>query len=182
METSIKIYSHLGKTPIISRGCFVAPDACLIGEVHLHEDSSVWFGCVIRGDINSISIGERTNVQDLSILHVTEKHKVKIGKEVTIGHRVTVHGCEIGDNCLIGMNSVIMDGVKIGKNCLVAAGSLLPPGKVYPEGQLIIGSPAVAKRELSEEEKELYGNHYKNYILNKNNFLKPNGLISLPKI
>lgn len=157
--------------PVIGQKVFIAPNAQVMGEVTLGDHSNIWFGVVARGDINKIKIGENTNIQDLSMLHVVGDTPLIIGNNVTIGHKVTLHACTVEDNCLIGMGATILDGAVIGKNSLVAAGSLVPPGKIYPPGSFIIGSPAKVKRELTTEEKEEYGNHYKTYIKNKEKFL-----------
>ena len=179
MESSINLFSHLGKTPQIGQGSYLAPNCTIIGDVTLGEDSSVWFGSVLRADINKIHIGARSNIQDLSLVHVTEKDSVFIGDEVTIGHKVILHGCHVKNNCLIGMGAILMDGVEVGANSLVAAGSLLTPGKKFPEGHLILGNPAKAIRKLSEEEINEYGQHYKTYLINKNNFIQSNGLVPI---
>ncbi len=181
METAISVFSHLGKTPTLGNGCYISPGCTVLGDVYLGEDSSVWFGSILRGDINKIHIGSRTNIQDLSVLHVTESDSVYIGDEVTVGHRTILHGCKVRNNSLIGMGAILMDGVEVGENSLVAAGSLLPPGKKYPSGSLIMGNPAKVIRELTDEEKETYGQHFKNYLLNKNNFQKSDGLIPINK-
>jgi len=170
------LYQIQNYKPQIHESSFVAPSADVIGRVWLGEESSIWFNCVVRGDINDIKIGDRSNIQDLSVLHVVSKQSLIIGNEVTVGHKVTLHACTIEDNCLIGMDAVILDGAVIGKNSLVAAGSVVPPGKVYPPGSFIIGSPAIAKRELRPEEIEQYGQHYKTYVATtkeyKNQFTK----------
>ncbi|MFZ9001311.1 MAG: gamma carbonic anhydrase family protein [Bacteriovoracaceae bacterium] len=179
METPLNLFSHLGKTPQVGQGAYLAPNCTIIGDVKLGEDSSVWFGSVLRGDINKITIGARSNIQDLSLIHVTEKDSVYIGEEVTVGHKVILHGCHVANNCLIGMGAILMDGVQVGANSLVAAGSLLTPGKTFPEAHLIMGNPARAVRELTEDEIKEYGQHYKTYLINKNNFTKSNGLLPI---
>lgn len=165
------LYSYKGIEPKIGAGVFIAPSADVIGKVTLNDHVSIWHQCVLRGDINSISIGANTNIQDLSMLHVTGAHKLVIGSNVSVGHNAILHGCTIGDSCLIGMGAIILDGAEIGDQSVVAAGSVVPPGKKYPPGSMIMGNPAVVKRELKPEEIELYGNHYKNYLETKNEFL-----------
>ena len=165
------LYSVANIEPEIGEGCFVADSADVIGRVYLGANASIWFQVVARGDINDIRIGENTNVQDLSVLHVVKDIPLIIGKNVTIGHGVTVHACTIGDSCLIGMGATVLDGAVIGENSLVAAGSVVPPGKKYPPNSFIIGSPAVVKRELRPEEIDQYSNHYKSYIVAKDQFL-----------
>jgi carbonic anhydrase/acetyltransferase-like protein (isoleucine patch superfamily) len=118
---------------------------------------------VVRGDVNFIYIGKNTNIQDLSMLHVTKDFVLTIGSQVSVGHSVTLHGCTIEDHCLIGMGAVVMDGAFVGHHSVVAGGSVVPPGKKYPPYSMIVGSPAVAKRQLTEEEIALYGAHYKAY-------------------
>jgi len=137
---------------------FVAPSAWVIGEVKIGEGSSVWFNSVVRGDVNSIVIGERTNIQDLSMLHVTNREAptpapLIIGNDVTIGHRVVAHGCRISDRCLIGIGAVILDGVIIEEDCIIGAGSVITPGKRIPAGSMVFGSPAKVIRELTAEER-----------------------------
>lgn len=168
------LYSFKGIIPEIQAGVFVAPSADIIGKVILEENANVWHQCVARGDVNWIRVGKNTNVQDLTMLHVTKDFALTIGSEVSIGHSVTLHGCTIGNSCLIGMGAVIMDGVVIGEHSVVAAGSLVPPGKSFPAGSMIMGNPAVCKRPLTPEERDLYGNHYKNYVLYKDEYLDPN--------
>jgi len=152
-------------TPKIQEGSWIAPSADVIGDVSMGRDCSIWFGCVIRGDVHFISIGERTNIQDLSMVHVTHyKNGDKstgnptiIGSDVTIGHRVMLHGCTVEDACLIGMSATILDGAVIGKESIVGAGALVTKNKKFPPRSLIMGSPAKAVRELNEEEvAELY--------------------------
>lgn len=168
----MKTFEYQNKKPTLGKRVFLADGAKVIGEVILADDTNVWFNCVVRGDVNFIKIGENTNVQDLSMLHVTEENSLTIGKNVTIGHSVVLHGCEIGDACLIGMGSIILDGAKIGENCLVAAGSLVSPGKIFPPFSLIKGRPAKVERQLTAEEKSKIANHYQSYVSYKNTYLK----------
>jgi len=151
--------------PTVKKGTWIAPSADVIGDVTVGEDCSIWFGCVVRGDVHYISIGDRSNVQDLSMIHVTHYkngdkstgNPTVIGNDVTVGHRVMLHGCTIEDACLIGMSATILDGAVIGKESIVGAGALVTKGKVFPPRSLIIGSPAKVIRELNDEEvAELY--------------------------
>jgi carbonic anhydrase/acetyltransferase-like protein (isoleucine patch superfamily) len=168
------IYPFQGKEPKIDDSCFLAPSADIIGDVEIGKDSSVWFQVVIRGDVNFIRIGERTNVQDASVLHVTRGNQfdgasksgnpLLIGDDVTIAHRVTLHGCTIKNRILIGMNSVIMDGAVIDDDSIVAAGSLVTKGKVFPKRSLIQGSPAKFVRELTDAEVSFNARSAKNYV------------------
>ncbi len=157
-------------TPDIADSAFVDETAVVIGNVVIGEDSSIWPMCSVRGDIHSISIGERTNIQDGCILHVTHDSEfapggnaLQVGNDVTVGHNVVLHACRVGDRCLLGMGSVILDGSVIEKGAMVGAGSLVPPGKVLAGGYLWLGSPVKKVRELSEKEKaflEYSANHY----------------------
>ena len=142
-----------GKTPE-NNAAFVADTASVIGDVVLGSGSSVWFGAVIRGDDSQIILGENSNVQDSSTLHSDEFHKIVIGKGVTVGHNAVVHGCTIGDNSVVGMNSTVLNGAVIGKNCLIGAGAVVTENKQFPDNSLIIGVPAKAVRQLTDEEIE----------------------------
>ncbi|MEE9375163.1 MAG: gamma carbonic anhydrase family protein [Rhizobiaceae bacterium] len=133
-----------------NENCWVAPCATLIGKVVLREDSSIWFGAVLRGDNEEIVVGLGSNVQELSCLHTDMGFPLTIGANCTIGHRALVHGCTIGDNCLIGMGATIMNGAVIGKNCLIGAGALVSEGKQIPEGSLVLGAPGKVVRALDE--------------------------------
>ena len=142
-----------GKEPRLGDGVWVADGAVVVGDVEIGAGSSVWFGSVVRGDVNSIRIGERVNVQDLSVIHVTGgTHATHVGDDVTIGHRVTLHGCTVKDRCLIGIGATVLDGAVVGEDSMVGAGSLVPPGMVVPPGMLALGAPARVKRALTPEE------------------------------
>ncbi len=158
------ILPYGGAEPRLGRGVFVAPNATLIGDVELGDEASVWFGCVLRGDIGLIRIGARTNVQDLACMHLTDGVSVTIiGADVTIGHGAILHGCTVGDRCLIGMGSILLDNAVIGEGSLVAAGSLVPPRFNAPPKSLIRGNPARIIREVTEDEGRLGiigANHY----------------------
>ena len=140
------------KLEILGDNYFIADSASVIGSVVMHQNASIWFGAVLRGDNDVITIGENSNVQDLSVLHVDPGFPLTIGKNVTVGHKVMLHGCEIGDNSLVGINSVILNGVKIGKNCLIGANSLISENKVIPDGSLVMGSPGKVVKQLTEEQ------------------------------
>lgn len=131
---------------------FVADNAIVVGKVQLQNNVSVWFNAVIRGDNDLISVGENSNIQDGSVLHTDPGVPLTIGRNVTVGHKVMLHGCSIGDNSLIGINSVILNGAKIGKNCLIGANSLVTEGKEIPDGSLVMGSPAKVIKSLSAEQ------------------------------
>lgn len=155
---------------------WVAPNAILIGKVILHENASIWWNAVLRGDNEPIIIGENTNIQDGSILHNDAGICLTIGKNVTVGHKVMLHGCEIGDNSLIGINSVILNNAKIGKNCIIGANSLIAEGKEIPDNSLVMGSPGKIIRQLNDEQikkLELSALHYvENYKRYKNTLAK----------
>src|SRR5210317_1188016 len=131
---------------------WVAPNATIIGDVTLGKNSSVWFNATIRGDIENIHVGEGSNVQDGSVLHTDPGYPLKIGKNVTIGHLVMLHGCTIGDNSLIGIGAVILNNAKIGKNCIIGAKALITENKVIPDNSLVVGSPGKIVRQVSKEE------------------------------
>jgi carbonic anhydrase/acetyltransferase-like protein (isoleucine patch superfamily) len=138
--------------PELHPATFVAEGAWLIGRVILGEGSSIWYNSVLRADIEDIVIGPDTNIQDNSVIHVDFDRKTIIGRGVTVGHSAILHACSIGDNCIVGMGSILLDNCIIPRDSIVAAGSLVPPWKVYPEGSLILGSPAKVARKLTEEE------------------------------
>ena len=139
-------------SPRVGGECFVAPDAAVIGNVLLHDESSVWFGAVIRGDNELIEIGRGANVQDGSVLHTDPGAPLKLGEYVTVGHQVMLHGCHIGANALIGIGATVLNHARIGANSLVGAHALITEGKEFPDGVLILGSPAKVVRELTDEE------------------------------
>lgn len=138
--------------PQIDESCFVADSAEIIGRVNIGKNSSVWYGCIIRGDENTIDIGKNTNIQDGTVIHISKEHQTEIGDYVTVGHKAIVHACKIGNNVLVGMGAILLDGVEIEDDVLIGAGSIVTPGKVIPRGSLVLGSPAKVIRELSEEE------------------------------
>ena len=146
------IYS-VGERQVEFRGdYYVAPSASVIGSVVLGHNASVWFNCVLRGDNDIITIGDNSNVQDASVLHIDEGVPLTLGTNVSIGHKVMLHGCTVGDNSLIGINAVVLNNARIGKNCLVGASSLVTEGKEFPDGSLVLGSPARVARALTETE------------------------------
>ena len=156
--------------PHIADSAWVADNAQVVGDVHMAPDSSVWFSSVVRGDTATIRIGEGTNIQDGSVLHADVGIPLTIGKHVTVGHMVQLHGCTIGDESLIGIGAVVLNGAKIGKNCLVGAGSLVTEGKEFPDGSMILGSPAKVVRELTPEQIEGLRHSAQHYVTNKNRF------------
>jgi carbonic anhydrase/acetyltransferase-like protein (isoleucine patch superfamily) len=173
------LHSFEGLHPQIAPDVFVAPGAHIIGDVKIGSDSSVWFGSVLRGDIHRIHIGKRTNIQDLSMLHVThytlpdksDGNPTIIGDDVTIGHHAMLHGCIVENACLIGMRATILDGARIGEESIVGAGALVTKGKIFPPRSLIIGSPAKVVRQLNDEEvASLYNSAYR-YVEYKNRYM-----------
>ncbi len=145
------IYSLEGKTPKIGENNFIAPNSTLVGDIYLGTSVSIWFGAVLRGDMSKISIGDETNIQDNAVIHGDEPFPVTIGNGVTIGHSAIIHGCTIGNNCVIGMGAILLNGANIPNNCLVGAGSVVGANLEIPEGSLIIGNPAKVKKQLSDK-------------------------------
>ena len=152
--------------PTLAPGAWVADSAEVIGRVELGVGASVWFGAVLRGDNERLQIGAGSNVQDGSVVHSDHGYPVNVGANVTIGHRVTLHGCSIGDGSLIGMGAVLLNGARIGKNCLVGAGALVTEGKEFPDGSLIVGSPAKAVRQLTPEQINGLQHNARHYVEN----------------
>ena len=151
--------------PSIHETAFITDDAIVIGDVEIGEDASIWFGSIVRGDVNYIRIGARTNIQDATVIHVSSKdHPTVLEDNITVGHRVTLHGCYVESGSLVGIGSIILDGARIGRNSLVAAGSLVTPGTVIPPSSLVMGAPAKVKRPLSDEELNGLDQSWKNYV------------------
>ena len=146
------IYELDGIAPRVAASAWVADSAQVMGNVELADDASVWFGAVVRGDTETIRIGKGSNIQDASVLHADIGMPLTIGENVTVGHQVMLHGCTVGDGSLIGIGAIVLNGAKIGKGCIVGAGSLVTEGKEFPDGSMILGSPAKAVRELSPEQ------------------------------
>lgn len=172
---SVRNYKSI--QPQIAPSAYVDDDAAVIGDVTIGEDSSIWPMAVVRGDVNKIRIGDRSNVQDGSVLHVTHSHEgtpggfpLYIGDEVTIGHNVTLHGCTIHDRCLVGMGSIVLDGAVLEEGVLLGAGSLVPPGKRLEGGYLWIGSPVKRARPLTDNEKEWFSYSAAHYVRLKNDY------------
>lgn len=164
------LYALGERRPEVAEGVFIAPTASIIGRVSIGPDASVWFGAVIRGDVDSISIGGGTNVQDGTVIHCDEGFPTTIGREVTIGHSCIIHGCTIGDNTLVGMGSTILNGARIGENCLIGAGSLITEGKEFPPGSVIMGRPAKVVREVGEAELAMLRRGSENYRRNSQRY------------
>ncbi|MGI9275875.1 MAG: gamma carbonic anhydrase family protein [Endozoicomonas sp.] len=175
---SHSIRSFRGHTPRLGSQVFIDSTALVLGDVSIGEDSSVWPMAVVRGDMHSISIGARTSIQDGSVLHITHKStynpngfSLKVGNEVTVGHKATLHGCEIHDRCLIGIGAIIMDGAVVEEEVIVAAGCLVPPGKRLQSGFLYKGNPAKMVRPLTEQERSFFSYSAGNYVRLKNEYL-----------
>lgn len=151
---------------------WVAPNAVLVGKVKLEAGASVWFNTVLRGDNELIHIGENSNVQDGTVMHTDMGYPLSIGRGVTIGHNVMLHGCTVGDYSLIGINAVVLNGAKIGKNCLIGANTLIPEGKVIPDGSLVMGSPGKVVRELSEQQIKLLEASAAHYVHNAQRYAR----------
>lgn len=167
----MKLMSFRNKKPQLGEGFYASHDVTIIGDAKFGKNVNIWFNSVIRADVNSIEVGENTNIQDMCMLHVTEETDVKVGKNTSLGHNVVLHGCHIGEGCLIGMGSIILDGAEVGDHCLVAAGSLISPNKKFPPGSFIKGRPAKVERSLTPEEIHRISNHYKSYIGYKDEYL-----------
>lgn len=149
---------------------FIADSADVIGSVVLHQNASVWFNAVLRGDQEEIVIGENSNVQDGAVIHTDPGVEMRLGRDVTVGHQVMLHGCVVGDGSLIGINSVILNGAVIGKGCLIGANSLIPEGKVIPDGSLVMGSPGKVVRQLTPEQMEGLKENARSYVENFRRF------------
>ena len=155
---------------------FIADSAVVIGSVTLHPNASIWFNCVVRGDTDDLIIGENSNIQDGSVLHTDPGIKLRVGRDVTVGHMVMLHGCEIGDNTLIGIKSVILNGAKIGRNCIIGANSLITEGKQVPDGSLVMGSPGKVVRPVTPQEIQMIAHSSAHYVENARRYrqhLKP---------
>ncbi len=180
------IRTFSGNTPVIAASAYVDDGAIVIGDVSIDDDSSLWPFVVARGDVNSIRIGKRTNIQDACVLHVTHDGKytpggyaLNVGDDVTVGHRVILHACTVGNLCLIGMSSTIMDGAVLGDKLILGAGSLVPPGKKLEGGYLYVGSPVKQVRKLTEQELESLEYSAAHYVKLKNDHKHNLGLVQM---
>lgn len=160
------------KAPIIDKMTYISHSVDIVGDVTIEKNANIWFGTRLRGDMNKIHIGENTNIQENSVVHVDTNSPTLIGKNVTIGHGAIIHGCEIEDNVLVGMGSIILNNAKIGKNTIIGAGSLITQGKEFPDGVLIMGNPAKVIRELKEEEKASILKSAENYVALSREYIK----------
>lgn len=148
------IHSYEGHVPVLAEGAWVAPNAQVIGRVTLGKDVGIWWGTVLRGDINTIVVGDRSNIQDNAVVHLADNHGVELGEDVVVGHGAIIHACKIGNNVLVGMGSIVMDGAEIGDDCVIAAGAIVTPGKKIPAGSLVVGSPGKVVRETTQAERD----------------------------
>jgi carbonic anhydrase/acetyltransferase-like protein (isoleucine patch superfamily) len=158
------IRAYLDKLPKLAARVWVDVSAQVIGEVELGEDVSIWMNTVVRGDVNAIRLGARSNVQDNCVLHVTARHPTVLAEEVTVGHSVNLHGCTVERRCLLGIGAIVLNGAVIGEESIVAAGALVPEGMVVPPRSLVMGSPAKVKRAVTEEERAGLRRYAENYV------------------
>jgi len=174
----VPIKSYRNKLPVVGNNVFIDETASVVGDVFLGDDVSIWPMSVLRGDVNHIHIGSRTNIQDGCVLHVTHPNEhspngyaLFVGEDVTVGHRVVLHGCNIGNHCLIGIGAIVMDGAVIEDEVILGAGSLVPPGRILETGFLYLGSPARKARPLTNEEKSFFRYSAKHYLTLKDDYL-----------
>ncbi len=172
------VYELDGVKPTLADSAWIADSAIVIGNVTMHENASLWFGAVARGDTSFITIGKNSNVQDNSVLHADEGIPLIIGDNVTIGHQVMLHGCTVGDGSLIGIGAIVLNNAKIGKNCLVGAGALVTEGKEFPDGSMIIGSPAKAVKQLTDAQIEGLKTSAQHYVDNAARYRRSLGKIA----
>ncbi|MEL6505391.1 MAG: gamma carbonic anhydrase family protein [Pseudomonadota bacterium] len=166
------IYTLGDKAPNLHDTVWVAPDAQVMGQIIAHEDANIWFGAVLRGDNEPITVGARSNIQELCVLHTDIGFPLTIGADVTVGHKAMLHGCTIGDNSLVGMGATIMNGVTIGKNCIVGAGALIPEGKTIPDNSLVMGVPGKVVKSVDEATAQFLKGSAAHYVQNARRFAK----------
>jgi carbonic anhydrase/acetyltransferase-like protein (isoleucine patch superfamily) len=155
VDSPSRVLPFENATPRVAPDAWIAPGAVVVGNVELGAGASVWYGCVLRGDVNAIRVGARSNVQDGAVLHVTrDRFETVVGDEVTIGHRAVVHGCRVGDGALIGIGAIVLDGAEVGEGALVGAGAVVTPGEIVPPRSLVLGTPARVVRMLEDDERE----------------------------
>jgi carbonic anhydrase/acetyltransferase-like protein (isoleucine patch superfamily) len=158
------LYAFDGASPDIDSTAFLAPGVIAVGNVKIGPRASIWFQAVVRGDINSVTIGAETNIQDGCLLHVTHRHALRVDERVTVGHGAILHGCHIEADCLIAMGAIVLDGAIVGKGSLVGAGSLVPPGMTVPPGSLVMGVPAKVIRQLTDDDRNRVMRGWQNYV------------------
>ena len=166
------IYRLGEHTPQMQEGVWIADTATVIGDVHLGRNVNLWFGAILRGDNDPITIGDNTNVQDAAVLHTDDGVPLDIGANVTIGHKAMLHGCTVGDYSLIGINAVVLNGARIGKNCIIGANALIPEGKDIPDGSLVMGSPGKVVRELNDGQKQMLQASAAHYVHNAKRYAR----------
>jgi len=176
-----QLNQHLRKAPVVGRNVYIASTAVVLGDVTLGDSSSVWYGAVLRGDINRIVVGDHSNVQDNAVLHLADEYPCLVGSWVTIGHSAIVHACTVGDECLIGMGATILDGAVIGAQSLIGAHALVTQGMRVPPGSLVVGAPAVVKRALTAEERAGLRHWAHKYVVNGAYCLKHGIEVGRPK-
>lgn len=157
---------------LLGEGHFIAPNAAVIGDVTMHENSSVWFSCVLRGDADRIEIGAGSNIQDGTVMHADPGFPMVVGESVTVGHNAMLHGCTIGDGTLVGINAVVLNGAKVGKGCLIGANALVTEGMDIPDGSMVLGSPAKIVRQLDEETQLVLRHNADHYVVNGQRFVE----------
>jgi carbonic anhydrase/acetyltransferase-like protein (isoleucine patch superfamily) len=165
------LYDLGDRKPVVHPSCFVADSAQVIGSIRLEQDASVWFNTVLRGDNELITIGPESNVQDATVIHTDAGIEVRLGRGVTVGHRVMLHGCEVGDYSLIGIGAIVLNRAKIGKHCLIGAGALITEDKVIPDGSLVLGSPGRVVRQVSDQQKLMLQGSAAHYVQNARRYL-----------
>lgn len=174
------ITPYKGISPQIAASAFVARGAHIIGDVHIGEHSSIWFNCVLRGDCYYIRIGEKTNIQDGTVIHVTQgRFPTTIGDCVTVGHSAVLHGCTVKDRSLIGIGAIVLDDVVVGEESFIAAGSLVTPGTVIPPRSMVMGSPAKVRRQVTDEEVARIDEHWQHYVEYKNQYLAERKILQI---
>ena len=169
-EVKMAVYELDQVAPRVAASAWIADSAQVMGNVELAEDVSIWFGTVVRGDTETITMGRGSNIQDGSVLHADVGKPLVVGENVTVGHKVMLHGCTVGDGSLIGIGAIVLNGAKIGRGCLVGAGALVTEGKEFPDGSMVIGSPAKAVRQLTPEQQQGLRNSAQHYIANAARF------------
>ena len=176
------ITAYKGISPQIAKSAYVAPGAHIIGDVHIGEHTSVWFNCVLRGDCYYIRIGENTNIQDGTVIHVTNgRFPTIIGDRVTVGHSAVLHGCTVKNRSLIGIGAIVLDDVTIGEDSFVAAGSLVTPGTVIPARSMVMGAPAKVRRQVTDEEVARIDQHWQHYVEYKNSYIAERTTLQIAK-
>ena len=172
MDLNRRLSTFLNRTPDLGSGVFVAPNAIVVGDVRVGQDSSIWYGATLRADINYISVGRGTNLQDGMIGHMADEWPLVIGHYVTVGHGAMLHACKIADECLVGMRATIMDGAQIGRQSIIAAGSVVPKGMIVPEGSMVAGIPADIKKSLTKEKRNELRKHAEKYVQVRKKYLE----------